>query len=858
MLELSRYCPRVSRVNVVEEDTVIPLHFLPTSGYVQVRLVDSGISQKVFWDQLFVLPRQFFSEEIAIKCCLADVETLRENGYTWSNTAISAFKLLISNPKLQMEVISVRDNVALVALQFMRSSNETTNVAAMLVGQGFCLSCGENSKVQTPLVQRSQLDADTRKLIEQTMTPPSQLEPAKLQEIKRSAIEVLHVEHPNEFYVTLSHFMIAIAELRRTVQETAEEMRQNCAPHNNWKSGDLCYVHVRAASEQDTLWHRGQVKNVIPDGETCKYNVHLRDIGELVKNVPYTKLTAMDEVLGPITNSAMPCHLYGIMAKSSAGWSPEAIDFFKSQLQAYSSLHVNGHGRNGDSLAVTLWGSRTEISGPFTPAITKYVSINKKLVHFGWAIRDVQLQQDDNSSVRSLDAENSPVKTDWDHYLLEKIEIGKLKKLLRLLRRFKTMFLNFLDSNNSLCLKIDFQHNDDMPPMELLNDFNIAKPTTGCTEAPAAWLKPRKCNKSLFTSLPTYVNYNCEIFLSLSSDEEYIHYMRDQLGKCFKRLLKNQEKSSYVIGQPVVVSYHLDKQLYRGIVKSNMSAMGEYKVYYVDYGNVESVTPAEMLPFAPFPQLNALCWPVGIYGITPKEDKYSLKAMDSVHKLVVMKLSTIRVVLSKGPNGLPLCQIKVNDVDIATMMVDNDLALRVMPQYEKKPEQPSREKLSTFTMFDELLEFGKINTPSVVSHNNTTVRPPPSKKQFIMDSREHLMCDEEDFDCRDAARPQLKTSVNFEQDDDDNENADEEKSSDGFSDEFVLDEVDEGIANDDGDNNTLSPNPDQASSLPPQSISAMDQIKRRVQLRYKVCTYFIDLGNKKNISIHIFLAGETR
>lgn len=377
-----------------------------------------------------MLPRQFFTDELAIKCCLADVETLQKNGYTWSNTAITVFKQLISNPKLQMEVISVRENVAHVALKFMRSTNDNANVAAMLVSQGLCLSCGESSKVQKPPVQRSPLDADTRKLIEQTMTPPSQLEPTKLEEIKRSAIEVLHVEHPNEFYVTLSHFMLAISELRRTVQETAEEIRQHCTPHNNWQSGDLCYVHVRAASEQNTLWHRGQIRNVISDGETRKYNVHLRDIGELVRNVTYESLTDMDEVLGPITNSAMPCHLYGITAKSSMGWSPEAIDFFKSQLQAYSSLHVNGHGRNGDSLAVTLWGSRTEISGPFTPAITKYVSINKKLVHFGWAKRDAQLQEDDSCSMRCLDADSLHVKTDWDHYLLDKVEKGKSNELL--------------------------------------------------------------------------------------------------------------------------------------------------------------------------------------------------------------------------------------------------------------------------------------------------------------------------------------------------------------------------------------------------------------------------------------------
>lgn len=395
---------------------------LSVSGFVQVRFADNGISQKVYWDQLFRLPRSLFSEAMAIKCCLADVETLQKHGYTWSKPAITAFKQLISNPKLQMEVLHERDNVAYVALQFMRSANgnDSSNVAAMLVAQGHCLSCGPSSQIQKlPLLQKSQLDADTRKLIEQTMTatapttapPTSQLEPAKLEEIKRSAIEVLHVVHPHEFYVTLTHFMIAIAELRRTVQETAEDMRQKSEPKHNWQQGEKCYVHVQATSDQDSLWHRGEIVNVMPDG---KYSVHLRDIGELVTDVSDASLTAMDEALERITDSAMRCHLYGITAKASTGWPPEAIDFFKAQLQAYSSLHVNSHGRNGDSLAVSLWGSRTEISGPFTPAVTKYVSINKKLVLAGWAIREEQAQHDDSCSVRSLDADNSEMNTDLD------------------------------------------------------------------------------------------------------------------------------------------------------------------------------------------------------------------------------------------------------------------------------------------------------------------------------------------------------------------------------------------------------------------------------------------------------------
>lgn len=399
---------------------------------MQVRFVDNGSSQKVYWDQLFVLPPALFSEAIAIKCCLEDVETLQKHGYTWSKPAIAAFKQLISNPKLQMEVLHERDNVAYVSLQFMRSaSGDSSNVAAMMVAQGHCLSSGPSSRIlKSPLVQKSQLDAETRKLIEQSMTttataaaPSSQLEPAKLEEFKRSGIEMLHVVNPDEFYVALSHFKIAIAEVRSSVQKSAKDMHQRCEPDHNWQPGDMCYVHVQASSDQDSLWHRGQIVNVMPDR---KYSVHLRDIGELITCVSHTSLTDIDEVHRSITDSAMRCHLHGITAKGSKGWPPEAVDFFKAQLQAYSSLYVSSHGRriqsNKNSLPVTLWGSYTEISGPFTPAVTNYVSINKKMVLAGWAITEGPAQQDDSCSMRSLDADNSQMNTDLDSG--EKMEKG--------------------------------------------------------------------------------------------------------------------------------------------------------------------------------------------------------------------------------------------------------------------------------------------------------------------------------------------------------------------------------------------------------------------------------------------------
>ncbi|XP_064552596.1 uncharacterized protein qin isoform X1 [Drosophila montana] len=800
-------------------------HMLP-EGYVLVRLVDSGISQKLYWDQLFMLPHKFWTQELAIKCCLADVETLQEHNYAWTPAAIDAFKQLTSNPKLQMEVVCVRDKVAHVAVHFTRSGNEQKNVGAMLVAQGHCQSSGESSKVIKPQPGRhSHLDADTRKLIEEAKLQLEPSMPAKTSDRQnRSQIEVLHVEHPGEFYVTLTHFVSAHVQLRKTVQVNADKMYQTNAPKLTWQPGDMCYVRVMAKGDLELLWHRGQIVGST-QGANSKYNVRLRDIGELALGVPINSMAIMDEDLGRVSNSALCCRLSDIIP-NGAEWSPEVIEFFKTQLQAYSTLHVTGHGKDGGCTRVILWGAHTEISGPFSPARIKYTNINELFLQTDRALRDPQmlLQQDlqllpSSSSRSSSQGEDD----DDDPELLACLEkVGRTTGSVPLPQ----------DSY----FKQDFEHNDEMPPLELLKDLNINAPTTGCTEPPLAWLQPRQCKKSIFTALPTYVNHQCEVYLSLASDESFIHHMRNLLVKHFKPLLEKQKPSTYVVGQPVVVVYHLDNLFYRGIVQSKLSPKGEHKVYYVDYGNEEKVKPAQMLPYAPFPQLSSLCWRVAIHGVQPKQKNYTSTTMDTVHQTVVMKLSSVRVVETQGVNGLPQCQLKVGDMDIATMMLNNEMAVRVPPRSDHESKQNRAELLKLFKVFDELKQLGEYQPPMMGKQANTTAQPPPTKKKYMMDSREmqqvqRLDC-QNDFDCKEAAKQKLQTSVDFEKGDSDADDADEKNSTEGFSDDYVIEKIDEGISNDD-DDHTASPVTEQASFIPPQGISAMDQMRRRIQLRYK-------------------------
>ncbi|KAH8310228.1 hypothetical protein KR044_000131 [Drosophila immigrans] len=785
-------------------------------GFVIVRFVDSGATQKLYWGMLFMLPEKFWHREVAIKCCLADVAPLQKHGYAWTTPAIAAFKQLASNPQLQMEVISVRDKVAHVTLHFARSGSENNNVAALLVAQGHCVSTGENSKVSEPLLaKKSPLDADTRRLIELTKEQPQeQVVGDGLVTIQRSAVEILYVLHPSEFYVTLTHFLTAISDLRLSVQDAAVLMkeRNELMYQLDWLPGEMCYIWVKAKAEMNVCWHRGQIISVSDEtGEEYKYNVQLRDIGELVEMVPASSLLPIDDAMARISNSALRCQLYDIRAKE-AEWSTEAIEFFKAQLVAYSSLHVSGHGRDGDCLNVDLWGAITEISGPFSPARTKFVSINEQLVKAGWAVKNT-------NKISDFDEPSVSVHTTVSLYSSSDSDEGLMACLANVDNDIKSVtpviFGPLSDTS--------FEHNDDMPPLELLEDFNDETSTTDCTVAPLAWQTPRNCKKSIFTALPTYVNHQCEIYLSLGSDTAFIKHMRELLSKRFSLPLQRQEPGTYVVGQPVVVKYHLDNQLYRGIVKSKMNSQGEYRVYYVDYGNVEKTKPSELLPFAPFPHLKAMCFRIVLDGMRPKQHKYDIAAMDMLHSAVVMKLSSIRVVEAEAPNGLPLCQVKVDNEDVVTMMVSNGMVLRQKPQDKRELALPCPKILESFKMFDELQKLGELSIPVVDEViNNTTVQPPPAKKKYVMNSQQMQNIEsDEDFDCKEEALQQLQMSINFEDD----------KDGSGFSDDYIIECI-ESFPN----TEAISANPESPESAgysPSPHISAIDQVRRRIQLRNK-------------------------
>ncbi|XP_017039885.1 LOW QUALITY PROTEIN: uncharacterized protein LOC108087163 [Drosophila ficusphila] len=815
-------------------------------GYVFVRLVDDGPSQKVFWDQLFVLPQNFCDTELAIKCCLADVETRPELGYVWTPEATAYFKQLTSNPKLHMEVIRSTGDVVYVALTFTRSDTEITSVGVQLVEQEYCTSSGESSRKNnsTHAPRFTSLDVETRKFIEQQKGQPVELtpyqKPDKNDRNKRVNVYILYVRQPDEFYVTLPHFQAAIDRLQKSVQESAAAFYQDMQPRTNWQLGEMCYVKVQAKYDSQLLWHRGVVTKVIPPGssfQSIRYQVQLRDLGEMVENVSSDCLANIDEANKRISNSAKRCHLHGIRSTID-GWSEDAIDFFKDQLQAYDDIYVTGHGCKENSLSVVLWGSHTVISGPFSPARLKYVNINKTLLLAGMAEKDPNTDQEDQQSMMDNASIRSVATTNSCDVKAIKSYMDKIDKMTK---------ANDIHTVEPSKVQIGFEHNDEMPPLKLLEDLGRNKPTTGQTVPPAGWTTPRKCEKTIFTAIATNVSYDCGVYLTLANDKPFIEHMRNLLVKNYKSLMEKQQQRctlfTYEVGQAVVVTYHMDNCFYRGIVQRMRNNHDEYTVYYVDYGNMEQVKADEMLPYAPFPELNAMCFPVTIHGVRSKRGEYSVKEMDTVHQSLVMKLSSVRIVDAQGAGSKkpPTCQIKVGNVDIATMMIDSEIAISTVTQPSKKKLMfmPPTKALEEFKVFEELEQLASVQgdspdeeAPQVQRKNESmsSVQQPPTKKKYHVNSKEVEAFEQDqdqDFDCQQAAQEMhLNNSFYF--------TVNKKYDSKSCAEESVLDDSEDERSSNCSENKMMKIDDDcEDSQMEPLSFPAADQLRRRIELRQK-------------------------
>lgn len=227
---------------------------------------------------------------------------------------------------------------------------------------------------------------------------------------------------------------------------------------------------------------------------------------------------------------------------------------------------------------------------------------------------------------------------------------------------------------------------DDHPLSIYLTELDFAD-TTG-QKAPPAWFSSKVIAKTMFTGYPTYIDFDCIIYLHEADDNKFLEKITKKLTETYSSIEPPSVNCLYSIDQACVVKYHVDSKYYRGIIRENINSDLEWGVQFIDYGNVESVAPKDLRPYAPFPNLPALASKYVIDGIKPKcgAEKFTVGELDQMHALLVTKFVSIRINSNELHKAVKRCSMRLGGSDVAENFITRGLA-----EVDYKPFYPISE-----------------------------------------------------------------------------------------------------------------------------------------------------------------------
>ncbi|KAM7362412.1 tudor domain-containing protein qin isoform 2-T4 [Cochliomyia hominivorax] len=672
-------------------------------GQLNVRLIDEGRRECINWRQAFVLNEQFRKKrEFAIGCTLADIEPLQENKYVYTTDAIKDFKQMTTNPHLRMEVVAVTPKVCKVALYICKRSLDI-NVGATMVKNKYGISTGESTQItevikipkgknndqQQPFNVNTNEDKWNKNM--GTVAKP----------IKRTLVKVTYFVSPGEFYIQLANLIQGTKAFHQQIQE-AQAKKCGSKPSlayetREWFENNHCLVYTKYENFQfphpldgplleNFEWYRGVITKItyLP-GEEPKFSVFLRDIGVTISSIYSQQLYSIDPQLDRVTNAVYCCHLACIEPAGGNTWSHSAIDSFKHYILTAETLSVSLYSKTvkkkEDSLAVVLWSSKMETSNPLAPCITKYSNINRNLVRKGLAYMveplDTKRQFD---QIEEMELANGEItleewfKTVSDNVLLKEIENSE-KHPLHL-----SLNADEIETNEFSV--------DDHPFGNHLTE--VAFHETTSQDVPTAWLSSKIITKTLFSGYPTYIDFDCIVYLHEADDKKFLENITKKLTEIYGPMDTHGMHHNYSINQPCVVKYHIDGKYYRGIITDDINSQSEWGVRFIDYGNVETVEAKDLRPFAPFPNLPAMANKYIIDGIKPKDgaDKFNTNDLDQIHAMIVTKLVSIRIPSTEMQNKIKRCNMRLGAQDVASEIIARGLA---EPDYQPLYENVTNE-----------------------------------------------------------------------------------------------------------------------------------------------------------------------
>ncbi|KAL9891373.1 uncharacterized protein LOC119635076 isoform X2 [Glossina fuscipes] len=674
------------------------------NGYVMVRLVDKGTRHLINWRQAYVLEERFRKvQEYCLRCALADIEPLQENDYTYTATAIKDFKQMANNPNLRIEICSVRDDDYKVALLVSKKKMDI-NVGVSLVKNKYGISTGETTqeteittsvlKNQTaPFELMNNVRSSSNLLNAPTKTSSSDGSSKKVVKkiVKRTPVIITHIVNPGEFYLQLASLSEGTKAFHRQIQETQTRKYKLCTEPefiNKWTVGDACMVYTKfqRASDANNLhenfnlssnlsdyneWYRGIVTDIVNDlASKSTYTIFLRDVGTTIQSISADQLFPIDSLLNRVSNAVYLCQLACVEPTGDKSWSLTSIDCFKHFTKKFESLGVTLQSKcslDKKSLPIVLWGVLTETSDPLAPCITKYTNINYSLVKSGLAhlVEPLDQTQEFNQLEEIELAGDEITLEQWLKSFANNAMLTAIERIAD--NPTRNSCDGFLCDNASekyaSCNEFSFEYDE-------LSDVL----TTGQTVPPQAWLECRRIEKTLFTGFPTYIDYDCIVYIHDCEGHGILERMCLKLGSKYGKMPPPPADYKYAIGQPIVAAYTENDlhKMYRCVVEALPNDCGQWSVRYIDYGNVETVAFESMRPYAPYPNLNAIANQFRIEGIKPKfgAERFPTLALDFIHLNTVARWVTVRVSEDELHKPIRICKIRHGAIDIAHYSIE--------------------------------------------------------------------------------------------------------------------------------------------------------------------------------------------
>ncbi|XP_065371738.1 uncharacterized protein qin isoform X2 [Calliphora vicina] len=652
-------------------------------GQLNIRLVDEGRRELINWRQAFVLIEQFRKKrEFALPCTLADIEPLQQNKYVYTAEAIKDFKQMTTNPQLRMEVVAVTSKIYKVVLYICKKSLDI-NIGASLVKNKYGISTGESTQIievsktlKTKNNQPFTIHSNDDNLKASTANP-----------IKRTLVKITHVINPGEFYIQLANLIQGTKAFHQQIQEVQAKKSGTKQPlpyeTREWFENNHCLVYTKYHSSQFTQppdgplldhfeWYRGIITKItyLP-GEEPTFSVFLRDIGVTICSIYSQQLYSIDPQLDRVTNAVYCCHLACIEPAGGKTWSQSAIDSFQHYVMTAETLSVSLHGKRNqekNSLAIVLWSSKMETANPLAPCITKYSNINRNLVRKGLAhmVEPLDTKQQFDQ-IEEMELANGEITLEqWFKSFSDNVLLKELENTGKLPLHLNITAVDAIESNEF--------YMDDHPLSVHLNEMDF-KETTG-QRAPPTWFASKVITKTLFSGYPTYIDFDCVVYLHEAGDKKFLDKITKKLTDTYGPVEPPSNEYRFAIDQACVVKYHVDAKYYRGIITADMNSEREWSVQFIDYGNVEMVGVKDLRPYAPFPNLPAMATKYIIDGIKPKGGaaKFNIGELDQMHAMLVTKFVSIRIQSTELQNKIKRCSMRLGAIDVAGDIINRGLA----------------------------------------------------------------------------------------------------------------------------------------------------------------------------------------